>query len=118
MGGQVPMSGWQADLLGRQYGGAFWHDAEYRVTIAYDWENTSYALVMSDSVDTVIYNRVFTTEQAEQLVALVHTDETADDEGLGLSRELHWRIGDDYNEVDLNILALTAIADWIEDSKR
>jgi hypothetical protein len=102
---------------GREFGGQYWGDATFRVKLTHPTAET-YGLVVEDSSGTEVGDAiVFDYNQADRLVALANTSEEADDAGLGLTHEFHWRLGDSENEVDLTSGHLEQIAEWINDPK-
>jgi hypothetical protein len=111
----VTLPDFTKDVQGRYFGGAYWNEADYRIGITDDTAGGTQAFVLTVESNTgfEVSKHEFTDTQADRLIALVNTDDAADDEGLGLSRELHWRVGDDTNEVDLDVNVLDEVAAWL-----
>jgi hypothetical protein len=110
------------DVPGQSFGGAYWSEADYRVTLKVSqWQEhmglmvvDTLLLEIEDSLGTKLFDCVFSDVQGDRLRDLARTSEEADDEGLGLSRELHWRFTDNNNQVDLNVNVLEEIAAWLD----
>lgn len=101
------------DMGGKYFGGAYWHNADYRLIVKAT-SPTMFLLIVEDSSGAMAFEHEFTDTQADRLRDLVRTSEEADDEGLGLSRELHWRFEVDRTQVDLDLNTLDEIAEWID----
>lgn len=109
-----PVPAFTQDVTGKYFGGAYWNDADYRVTVETDDTTENFLLRVEDSSGAEITEVAFNDTQADRLRDVARTSEEADDEGLGLSREIHWHVGDDRNEVDLDMNFLEALAEWID----
>jgi hypothetical protein len=102
------------DVEGRCYGGAYWGPADYRIRM-HPMGDDAFRIIVEMSDGTAVVMQEFTDEQADRLMSLVGTSEDADDEGLGLSRELHWHLGDTHTHaVDLDMGILEEMRAWFE----
>lgn len=110
-----PVPAFTKDVQGKYFGGAYWGEAEYRVVVeTMDGTGEKFLLRVEDSSGTEVAEIEFNDTQADRLRDVARTSEEADDEGLGLSREIHWHVGDDRNEVDLDVNFLEELAEWID----
>lgn len=110
-----PVPAFTKDVEGKYFGGAYWDEAEYRVVVeTMDGTGEQFLLRVETSSGAEVASIEFNDTQADRLRDVARTSEEADDEGLGLSREIHWHVGDDRNEVDLDMNFLEELAEWID----
>jgi hypothetical protein len=110
-----PVPAFTKDVTGKYFGGAYWNDADYRVIVeTMDGTGENFLLRVESDTGYSVNEIEFNDTQADRLRDLARTSEEADDEGLGLSREIHWHIGDDRNDVDLTMNDLEELAEWID----
>jgi hypothetical protein len=110
-----PVPAFTKDVTGKYFGGAYWNEAEYRVIVeTMDGTGERFLLRLESDTGYSVNEVEFNDTQADRLRDLARSSEEADDEGLGLSREIHWHIGDERNEVDLDVNFLEELAEWID----
>jgi hypothetical protein len=110
-----PVPAFTKDVTGKYFGGAYWNEAEYRVIVeTMDSTGERFLLRLESDTGYSVNEVEFNDTQADRLRDVARSSEEADDEGLGLSREIHWHIGDERNEVDLDVNFLEELAEWID----
>lgn len=109
------------DVTGQCYGGAFWSEADYRVTMARG-EGGSISLNVEDSGGALVARTLFFDEELiEGIDKVAHTDHGLsgyeDDWKIpaGMGRVLTWTLQTDINhEVVLNEADIDEVAAWLE----